>query len=371
MKNFVGATNFLSLYVIAIFFTIIFDGFRELAGQKKKVFIFVFFCVLAFLTAFRMHDIGSDTPSYVAHFKTIANFSDPFLYMNEDTMEPGFVILCWMLSRINNDPQILLIFSAVIIYISIGRFAYKHVKNVGLFCCLFIAIMQFDFFISAMRQAMAIAIMLFAFDYAVKRKKVKFILTCLLAFSFHYTSIVFILIYPLMDKKGDENGSPVGKLIGLVVIFFSSLFFDRIINIIMAIFPKYKGYLEAETFDGVPRLALILKILVYILLYLLPKIFNIKKYSSNRLDVYIEKISYINICSLLIATNAVALARFSNTFSLFATMCYANQVASSEKKDRIIMTVLTLIAFGLYGFIIVLLKTPEWTTTFPIRLIFE
>ena len=68
--------------------------------------------------------------------------------------------------------------------------------------------------------------------------------------------------------------------------------------------------------------------------------------------------------------NAVALARFSNTFSMFATMYYVNQTISLKKEDYILLTIMTLLMFGLYGFIIVLLKTPEWTATFPIKLIF-
>lgn len=370
MKNFVGATNYLEIYFNIVLFSLIFGAFGIMQPKKKKWYVIVLFGYLAFLTAFRMSYVGSDTPGYLASFRNIARYSSPFDYIKREGMEPGFVVFSWLVSRINNDPQTLLIVSSLIIYISTGKFVYKYIKNPGLFCCLFVGIMQFDFFMSAMRQSLSIAIILFFFDFVVKKKHFKFAIVCLLASTFHYSSILLFLLYPFVSTAKENNTSAAGKFWGVICIIGISLFFNKSMNIIIAIFPKYSSYLAAETFDGVPRLALILKISVYGLLFIIPKLLEKEELYDNRFDALSEKLSYINICTLLVSMNAVALARFSNTFSMFATMYYVNQTISLKKEDYILLTIMTLLMFGLYGFIIVLLKTPEWTATFPIKLIF-
>ncbi len=368
--NFIGAVNFLGLYFITSIFSLLFEAYGVMDSKRKKNYLICFFGFLAFIAAFRMDCVGNDTSSYVAHFTTIASYSNLFECIKQDGMEPGFVTYCWLLSRLNNNPQILLIVTSIIIYTSIGLFTYKYVKNVGLFCCLFLGIMQFDFFMSAMRQAIAVAIILYAFDFILKNKTIKFIIGGILATTFHYSSILFLLIYPFINKNKIKQNSTLNKMITFGIIIIIGFFFNKVISLILIIFPKYGYYMRAKTFDGVPRIALIMRILVYGLLFLVPKILYNKDNEYNKFNIIGSRLSYTNICILVIAMNAVALSRFSNTFSFFATMYFSNRVTTMNIYDRKIMILFTLMAFAMYGFIIILLKTPDWVTTYPIKLIF-
>lgn len=370
MINLIGGIEFCKLYFAAITFSILFGAFKPMSRAKKGVYLFIFFSFLAFLTGFRAPSIGNDTATYLEHFKNIASYNTPFRYINRNGMEPGYVIYCWLLSRISREPQILLIVTSAIVYISTGSFVYKYTERPGLFCCLFIGIMQFDFFMSIMRQALALAIILFSFNYIVKQKPIRFLIVCLLAVTFHYSSILFILTYPLVRNKRRENKNSFSYFLPLIATLIASMFFSNVINGVLTIFPKYTYYLGSKSFDGVPRLALILKIVVYALLFFVPKLLSHHKSANEQNEEIYDRLSYINICILVLAMNAVILDRFGSTFSMFATLHYSNQVAAMEKADKVIITCLTLIAFAFYGFIIILYRTPEWVTTYPIELIF-
>lgn len=169
--NFIGTVKFLELYFVAIIFSLLFEAFGIMEKQKKKKYLIFFLSFLAFLTAFRMDCIGNDTSSYIKHYTTISSYSNLFDCIKKYDMEPGYVTYCWLLSRFSYNPQTLLIATSIIVYISTGLFAYKYVNNPGLFCCLFIGIMQFDFFMSALRQSIAIAILLFSFTYIIEKNQ--------------------------------------------------------------------------------------------------------------------------------------------------------------------------------------------------------
>lgn len=371
MLNFVGAMNFLGIYFISIVLAFVFGAFGMMNPRRKKIYLIIFFSWMAFLAAFRAYYVGNDTPGYLMTYLNIELFDNPFDFIQRDGMEPGFVLFTWLITRFTSDPQALLIISSVFIYILTGRFVYKHVKNPGLFCCLFVGILQIDFFMSAVRQSMAIAIILFAFDFIVEKKPFKYIMVCLFAMTFHYTSALLLILYPILNFDNTKRKDTIYKLIWLAVVAIASFFFDNLISLVLLVFPRYSSYLAAETFDGVPRMALILKILVYGLLYIIPKFLKMRARYTDKGDVLNERLSFVNLCILIIAMNAVALARFSSTFSFFVTTYYANEILKTKKDDYFILLLLTLVAFGLYGFTVVYLKTPDWTTTFPIDLIFE
>lgn len=93
----------------------------------------------------------------------------------------------------------------VLTFSIIGVWIYKHSKNIALSFLCFIAfgILSFDFAI--LRQALAVSITAWSFDFLINRKPVKFFLIVLLAACFHKTVLIMLLIYPLLDKKIEKS----------------------------------------------------------------------------------------------------------------------------------------------------------------------
>lgn len=155
------------------------------------------FLVLGLMAAFRGLDVANDTMAYYSayhYFKTVGHFVSAH-------MEVGYVTLNLLLAKIFPEGDvgfhILVFFSAIFCYFSVEQWIEKHAKTYGI-CLLVFYFLLNSFFISAIRQAIAISIILIALTFLEKRRKIYFILGVFLASCFHITALVsfsFLLFY--------------------------------------------------------------------------------------------------------------------------------------------------------------------------------
>lgn len=366
MNNFDAGLGFTLFYFIIVAFSLFFGAFGNLSNRRRKVYLVVIFAVFWFLMTFRGYDMGNDTDTYYNSYRSIASASSPFAYMQRSSQEDGYILYAWLLSRISRDPQMLFAVTALIICMSFGGFAYKYVNNLGVFCCLFVGMLHFDFFLSAVRQGLAVALLLWAFSSLYDEKKLGFLLFGMAACFFHISSVVFLIVALLIGfgKRSKAHSIYFTALI-LLVAFVCGLFFERVLEFGLKVFPKYSYYLKSESMNGEPRLAVVLKIMVAALLLIIPSLCRKNPVANERFDRIGYRFSVVNIAILLMAISAPILTRFAPPFSLFVTSHYANQIQRLRGRQRLWLILLTLIAFYAYGLVIVVLKTPEWQTTYP------
>ena len=371
--NYVGCLHYTLLTGIEIVLVYLFSAFSSMENVKrnKKLYLFFALGILAIMTMFRDSSVGNDTLNYMGMFRRVSN-ADLFTYIKSSINEPGFLGYIWLLSKISKDPYILFVVSGAIVYLSIGHFIYKHVDAPGIVCISLVTLMKFDFFLSAQRQAIAISILLWAYDYLVEKKTIKFLLLAIIATTFHYSSLVFIVTYFLAHSKLINNTEINARffLRWAVSVGVLMVFFPRLLNIALRLFPKYQYYLGSAVFDGEPRLALFLQSLVAIIMFGTSMLFtdyDSKLQLENQLFSFF---SVINISLLLIASNATVLTRFCSIYTLFPVAQYAVALTSERahyKYNQKVLRLLTLSLFFLYGLVIVIYRTPEWYTTYPFK----
>lgn len=322
--------------------------------------------------AYRKWDMGNDTVSYIHIWEHISETSYSLReYLANTSIEPGYVIYNWILLKISDNPRFLFIVTSAFVNYSIGRFVYKHVDCPGIFICFFIGFTQLDFFLSAMRHSIAIAILLFAFSSLIEKKNFRSILFFLIATSFHNAIWIFAIVYFFTKSSEKDKQSKNSFMIYyalFVVVFVCLFFFDNILGLLLNWFPKYSYYNNSKMFDGEPRLAIVLKIIVYSIIFVVSKLFCEKNNKTITLHSEGEKLSVINIALYIISNKATALTRLSSNFILFATMHYSNCVAKTDKKRKIILTIISVFCIFMYGLVIIVLKTPDWQTTYPISI---
>lgn len=358
-------------YILMLFISLLFGAFSDMDKKRKKWFIFITFFIFFIVMAFKNLNMGNDTKSYAAYFEQISSYKSPNTYIAKSDLEAGYIWLNWLTAKYFGDVRALFIIYAAFINISIGRFAYKYVDVPGVFVCLFLGLTQFDFFLSAQRQAITIAIFLFAFDCLVQKKKLKYLILCGIAVLFHHTAIIMLLVYPLISSKKIENAETHNsKTIFLLlgVIIFATLFLDKLYAVIISLYPKYAYYANSEYMDRQPRLAVLLKTIVYVLLLLIPKLFR----SGSTTDTYthnrVERLSMTNIAVMIISSSATAFMRFSPVFNLYANMHFSNTSNKLNRVDKTLIISLTILLSFIFGLTVTVLKTPEWQTTYPIKL---
>lgn len=363
--------SYTMFYILMLFLSLLFGAFSDMDKKRKKWYIFIIFFIFFIVMAFKNLNMGNDTKNYATYFELISSYKSPNAYIAKSDLEAGYIWLNWLTAKYFGEVRALFIIYAAFINISIGRFVYKYVDTPGVFVCLFLGLTQFDFFLNAQRQAITIAIFLFAFDCLVQKKKLKYIILCVTATLFHYTAIIMLLIYPLISSNKIENtNTHNSKTMFLLfgVIIFATLFLDKLYAVIISFYPRYAYYANSEYIDRQPRLAVLLKTIVYVLLLLIPKLFrsgsNTYIYNHNKG----ERLSMINIAVMIVSIGATAFMRFSPVFNLYANMHFSNTANNLNRVDKTLIISLTILLSFLFGLTVTVLKTPEWQTTYPIKL---
>ena len=176
--------------------------------SQKRIYMVLCFLSVLFFVGLRSINTGSiDTQTYCRMFDTASSTSGfiDFLTIREISIEEylykegNFYLLVWLISRFTDNEQIFLVVIAAIMTVCVFRFMSKHSEDFMLSCIIYICLGSMTFSMNGMRQALAMSICLLAYDFAVKKKIVPFLLIVLLAMTFHVSAFIFLLAYPLSN----------------------------------------------------------------------------------------------------------------------------------------------------------------------------
>lgn len=142
--------------------------------------------------------------------------------------------------------------------------------------------------------------------------------------------------------------------------------FDKMLSVLLSLFPKYQYYLGGSSVDGEVRLATVLNIAVYSLMIIVPKFFNVDEKRCVALpDTSIHRLALFNVIVFILSTNATIFTRFTGLFSLFSICDFAASVQRLDKRENMALSLVSVGLLYLYGLIVAIARTPEWYTTYP------
>lgn len=366
IAEFLGLVGYEALLAYAM------KAFRPMKDSSKKVYLFWALLPLAAMTMFHSENIGNDTRAYTGLFEAVKEMTLKMALSN-GRFEKGYMLFTYVLTRLFSSRQCVLIAEGAIVYLSLARWLNKWCKAPGLFVCLIVEMLEIDGWMSIQRQALAMAILFFAYDALVEKKLLRFFILVILAAQFHAVAYVFLLAWPMLwwvdeyRRNSLEKKWQFEKLMAVCVVGIALLTWPMI-NLLLKIFPKYQYYMSGVYMDGQARLAIILKIIVYALMLLAPRWIKNQNRGTRQsvVELSLYRMALINIVILVAANQATILTRFSGVFSLYAIADFSEQVAWLQyKKNREIVTILALVLFAVYGGVITLYRTPEWQTTYP------
>ena len=322
------------------------DFYKDLDSdnrKKRNYLIFVGILLFCFL-AFRSEFIGSnDTFNYSNMMRKAINSMSWADYYNESGVEKGFQMFVFGLSRVFSESQWIIVISSLIYTVSICRFIYKNSEDVVLSCVMYVALGMMTFQMQGMRQAIAMSICLFAYEFASQKKLIKFLLAVFLATMIHQTAIVFLVVYILTRLKYDVKN--------IMLIFFfgigAVLSAEKIITIANDIFDKnYTTKIDSGGF-------------VATLIHVIIIAFAFWKNSELKLNAGSKNMLYIAIlgaiCYILRYFGAQQAERISFYFMFAQLILLPNTVANMTKEDAALVRtgaiVLTtaLFMYRLYG----------------------
>ena len=177
--------------------------------KARIVYGIAFFLLIGLLLALRHPSMGVDlgyreSTGYLAGFKEISKWSWEKVW-SEDlrNYERGYIVFNKLVSVIfsSNDPQTLLMVCGFISALAPAILITSESKNPLLSTMVYLALPSFLIGFSGLRQALALSITMIAYMMIRRKKLVIFILLVLLASTFHSSSLVFIVAYPLYYIK--------------------------------------------------------------------------------------------------------------------------------------------------------------------------
>lgn len=178
--------------------------------KNKKRFLFCSYAAMFILQAFRSLNVGADTREYLRWFRTIAQLDwSQLKYFNSGESEYGWVLLNKVIARFtDNNYQVLLAVTSIIILVQVAVFLYKNCDDVFLPTCLFLGLGHFLTSLSSLRQYIALAFVLSIYTSMKNRHYFRVVIFSALAYFFHTSSIIavicvvgiFILIH--LEQKG-------------------------------------------------------------------------------------------------------------------------------------------------------------------------
>lgn len=198
--------------------------------------------VLSGLRAF----VGTDYATYVAMFERYSTMTwlDYSQLSSDVSVEPSFFFISKILGIFTSDPWILFfVTSAITIsvaYIGIRRLA-GNATPLAFFLFLLITL---PFTLNAVRQGMAIAVVIFAISYIVKGNPIKYVISILAASLFHSSVLIMIPAYLLrfvaLKNRLDANLT----FIVSALVAIGGIALIPIVLSVIAYIPILGGYLE-------------------------------------------------------------------------------------------------------------------------------
>ena len=206
---------------------------RSVDYQIKNIHSLTFFFILlTVLIMFRHKSVGNDTQNYIHMFNLTSNMSWESIF--HISQEPGYAVYSKTLSVITKQPQIFILITAIItstmIYPTYKRLCTDASLTIMIFCIMSTFTMMF----SGIRQMLAIGIGFVAYEFTRKKRLFLFLLTVLLAITFHTSAFMLVFMYPLYHVKITKKWLfVVIPMITVTFIFnkqifsFLSLFIER------------------------------------------------------------------------------------------------------------------------------------------------
>lgn len=334
--------------------------------NNNKIFLFIIFFELFFISGFRNWNIGNDTKNYINVFVAITSNLDLSSHM-----EKGYLLFNKALSLFTDNPQSILLVTSFLILGIILYFIYKYSKFIFLSTLLFV-ILQFAITLNIVRQYMALIIVLLGFKFVIKRQFIPFFLFCLLATTFHTSAIVaivFYFIYPLNIKI--KNIIVILVLTFLIFIFIAP-FLDKIFQIL----GRYQSYIGSRLLGEEIKLASIMKTFVNfgVFLFCFISYFFISKH-ENFNENFILRPQFLLICSLLalcvqfISIRGTVLERIAFYFSFFNIVSLPAFINCYSKNIKFLIGFIIVAFFIIYASIIFIYR-PEWNYVLPFEFCF-
>lgn len=174
-------------------------GINKPQTRENRFLFVLLILVLAMPIALRRS--YNDTGAYIRSFQQADTLGGVLESGTLHIMEnPAFLVYEALVRTFTDNYLLFFLFPAIFVQYSYLRFIRRHCPNFLVGVLIFLFLGTYTFSIAAMKQTLAMAILLYAVDALIDRKMHQFFLLVFIAFLFHTYAIAF-LILPLCTVR--------------------------------------------------------------------------------------------------------------------------------------------------------------------------
>lgn len=280
--------------------------FRKPSKPKNIIFTIIVFSQLLAIMLCR-EQIGYDYNMYAVGYRFMNE--DGFTNLTYKDWEIGFVIMTKLLGMVLPNYIWYIGLLTIIAIVPAGIFICKHSEMPWLSTILYINTFLYFMEINFLRQAVALSIVMIAWEFMKRNKFIAFAITIIIASLFHQTVLILIPAYFMAKMK------PTAKelIIYAYLLLWFAISSTGILNLITNFYHEEYNNSSFLT-EGVSIIYSVLPVLTTIFAFILVKSGTINVTKENK---YLINLSLMSCMMLITMSRHSIIERFSYYFLIF------------------------------------------------------
>jgi hypothetical protein len=280
------------------------------------------------LAGLRYH-IGIDSLRYEQWFNNDLPTINHFSFNSYYGYEPLFVLLSSLIKTLFGGWIFAQIIFAFIINVIIFRYIKKYTRYIFTAVLIYFISWFFDYNCETIRQSLAVAVFLMSIRFLEHKKYVKYYIFAIIAFLFHYSSIV-VFIIPLILKFRINWVSCVFFVVLLAIGAYVRIKFGAILNLLGTLYEPILHYSVYEN-NALVTDSLNYKGMIFVIgCNVLPYIFAVNILRRHNIsNNVLEAILLLYLSFVILACNIPLFHRFTQYFGIISVIYFADIMGSS------------------------------------------
>lgn len=232
------------IYIFTLFVCMFCLIYFDILNKKQKRTVAYKGLLIWFIAISALqYNMGTDMGYYMEWYKNLNtnNWSFNNLINDNKQHQPGWVALGYLCRFITDDFLLLKLVQATFVNIAIFSFFKRETRYIFVSILLYGLMSYLVVNFNLMRQSIALGFALYGFTYLRLKQYKKYYWFVLLAFLFHNSAIILVLL-PLFSLKYTKRNTTI--LISIFILIICSLYYLNIENILLNIL--YSGYLGVD-----------------------------------------------------------------------------------------------------------------------------
>lgn len=351
-----GGHNMLvfTLLILWMFLAVQMSKKFEHKENRKKIYCALIFIGTVFIMGFRsQYTAGVDTyRGYIPKFQLICNMTMVEVIAKYGGKDLLFQLVTKLFTYISTNPQIYLFAISAFVMGSYCYFVYKYSEMPLMSFVMYYALTYYTTCFQMLRHAVALSVLLYAYQFIKTKKLFPFLLIVMLAASFHISALFFIIAYPFSNNRIGKKQWVINAGVIFVCYFMKSDIFS-LLTVFISGNERFEYYTSSDYVSQLSLTGTLILSVIYIASLLLSQrnLVNTNEYK------FLFNMSALSVSFMSMVLIIGEFHRISMFFGIYNTLLLPNILKHSRINNKIVISMCIVCAMILYFLLFVLDNT--------------